>query len=289
MLFYCSIILKHIKTNSNNMMHEKVGIIMNIAVVGAGIGGKKIIELFNDMDDITINIVIDKNFNSPGIIFAKENNIPYSKSIDDIKNNTDMIIEATGSNNVLELLESKFSPSIKIVDSAIAKMLMLVIDNQLQISEKLNDQLDLINTTTVKLKEEINQVTDCVKSLNNISTDLTNSSNESKQFISKTDDVINSVNRITNQIKILGLNANIEAARAGSQGKCFSVVASEIQKLSDTTSKFANEISTLLQSLSNENIKIEEEVSNLDELSSVQTNVSLNVNQIINSLVDTVK
>lgn len=260
---------------------------MNIAVVGAGIGGKKLIELFNDIDEVTINIVIDKNFNSPGITFAKENNIPYSSSIDDINNKTEMIIEATGSSQLLELLKSKFS-SIEIVDSAIAKILMLVIDKQVQVSEKLNNQLDLINTTTVKLKKEINQVNDCVKSLNNISTDLINSSNESKRFILKTDDVINSVNKITNQIKILGLNANIEAARAGSQGKCFSVVASEIQKLSDTTSTFANEISTILKSLSSENIKIEEEVSNLNELSSVQTNVSLNVNQIINSLVDTV-
>lgn len=262
---------------------------MNIAVVGAGIGGKKIIELFNDIDEVTINIVIDKNFNSPGVIFAKENNIPYSISIDDINDNTEMIIEATGSKQLLKSLKDKFSSSIKVVDSDVAKMLMLVIDKQVQVSEKLNNQLDLINTTTVKLKKEINQVNDCVKSLNNISTDLINSSNESKIFISKTDDIINSVNRITNQIKILGLNANIEAARAGSQGKCFSVVASEIQKLSDTTSKFAHEISTLLKALSNENIKIEEEVSNLDELSSVQTNVSLNVNQIINSLVDTVK
>ena len=262
---------------------------MNIAVVGAGIGGKKIIELFNSMDEVSINIVIDKNFNSPGIIFARENNIPYSISIDDINDHTEMIIEATGSKEVLKLLQDTFSSSIKVVDSDIAKILMLVVDKQVHVSETLTNQLNLINTTTVKLKKEINQVNDCVKSLNGISKDLINSSNESKIFISKTDDIIKSVNRITNQTKILGLNANIEAARAGNQGKSFSVVASEIEKLSNTTSSFAREISNLLESLSNENTKIEQEVSNLDELSTVQTNVSLNVNEIINSLVDTVK
>jgi methyl-accepting chemotaxis protein len=53
---------------------------------------------------------------------------------------------------------------------------------------------------------------------------------------------------IANQTRLLSLNATIEAARAQDHGKAFSVVASEVRQLSDTTKKAAEEISQLASS-----------------------------------------
>ncbi len=54
------------------------------------------------------------------------------------------------------------------------------------------------------------------------------------------DSTISEINEINASTKLLALNARIEAARAGSYGAAFGVVASEIQKLSANTADAAN-------------------------------------------------
>lgn len=68
---------------------------------------------------------------------------------------------------------------------------------------------------------------------------------------------------IANQTRMLSLNATIEAARAQDHGKAFSVVASEVRKLSDITKKAAEEIKQLLMSSLNVSEKAGQMLSTL--------------------------
>lgn len=257
---------------------------MNIAIVGAGRGGTKIMDLFNDFSGVNIVSVIDQNLQSPGILRAKALGIHCSAEITEIDNRADIIIEATGSPKVLEIIKSNFSETKRIVESDVAKLLMTIVDQKGKMTERLNYQLEEINTTCIKLHDEMNKIVDVTENLNKINKKLVDASEESKSFIEKTDEMIHAVNKITQQIKILGLNANIEAARAGKQGRCFSVVAAEVQRMSNITRDFANQISDLLNSLRIENESIANEVSKLDNISTTQQEITQVAKNIVDEL-----
>ncbi|MGZ4106105.1 MAG: methyl-accepting chemotaxis protein [Tumebacillaceae bacterium] len=67
--------------------------------------------------------------------------------------------------------------------------------------------------------------------------------------IKEIDAITVSINRIASMTKMLALNAGIEAARAGEHGRGFSVVATEVRKLSEQSAEATTSIKAVIQAV----------------------------------------
>lgn len=104
---------------------------------------------------------------------------------------------------------------------------------------RLTHQGDQAITAAVK---QMNIMSDVI----NNATDLSNTLKVDSEGIASVIDVIRGIAEQTN---LLALNAAIEAARAGEQGRGFAVVADEVRTLANRTQQSTDEINTMIEKL----------------------------------------
>ena len=117
-----------------------------------------------------------------------------------------------------------------------------------------------------------------------ISQEVSEQAQKSNQQVKATEEILDFIRRVAKQTNLLGLNAAIEASRAGELGRGFQVVATEVRKLAEDSNRSANDIQEILQNFQDTMSAVTQGVMDSGKINMEQAKHTQDIAQMVEGL-----
>lgn len=191
----------------------------------------------------------------------------------------------------LNIPKELYGTAVKVTITPISNKQGKVIGS-IAVSTSIRNRVELIDVAEkfAASSEEIvaatEQLSASAENLSSFMLEVASSQNNLSVQVENTSKILDMINNVAKNTRILGFNAGIEAARSGEHGKGFSVVAKEITKLADQSADSVNEIRVLLNTMKEKVDEVSKTVKETLHISETQTSSIIEISNSIQNLTE---
>ncbi len=275
-----------------------VGVLTWFIVTGIRNDLAKIIGKMQDISsgqgDLTARLEHNKNDELKALVdhfnqFVETLHANISSVVENIVSLKAISQELTHTNSATQSLSQEQLHSVEEVASAVSQMSEVAID----IAGNATDTAGAVGNALKSSKQGSDFVQETIVAINNLVTDVKSAADVVSDLNNSTknaESILDAINSIAEQTNLLALNAAIEAARAGEQGRGFAVVADEVRTLASRTQTSTQEIKRVLELLQSQtNVAMEiisTSVVNAEQCTARSNDAEASLSQVIDNVSD---